>query len=318
MSEGNAKVRIYACGGFGLNVVRKLEPYDGMETCFIDASSANRANEIPEDQLHLIQGIDGSGKKRSLNVKPISDEIPAILDKFTPADFNIVVFSAGGGSGSVIGPLLLSNLIKSEHTAVVVMVGILESSVTIKNTLDVIKGFEALSAKTNMPVAVSYHQNDEGVPRSVVDGEVIYVLKALSQMTNQRHSELDTKDVDNWVFFNRVTGVSAQLVGMQVHDTRKAAMKIPEPISVLTLVPEHDRDIPYGDPYYKTTGIYDPQETDLVSNELHFVLSIRNMENSVQTLVQREADLERSHAAQRGRSTILDIDDESDNDGLVL
>ena len=89
--------RIYAAGGAGINIAQRLVVGLGQEVVYVDTSSANKIERADEGCVHRIEGLDGSGKNRRLNQKPISGEIPKIMDKWPGADFNIVLFSSGGG-----------------------------------------------------------------------------------------------------------------------------------------------------------------------------------------------------------------------------
>lgn len=99
-------VQIYACGGMAQNIISTLESSRGqrnpgfasMEPCYIDTSRSNLISKnISEENVFLLPDTDGSGKVRSTNVTEIQKNVKAILLKFKPRDFNIVVHSGGGG-----------------------------------------------------------------------------------------------------------------------------------------------------------------------------------------------------------------------------
>src|ERR1700690_3688627 len=131
MEQG--KVRLYGCGGLGSNIVKDYigrQPAPGFATpltSFIDTSRSNLAGIANQDDIFVLEGTDGSGKVRKENHAQISAAVKQILLKQAPEDFNIVIFSASGGSGSVIGPLLVSELLSRGHAVVVLTAGSSES-----------------------------------------------------------------------------------------------------------------------------------------------------------------------------------------------
>jgi cell division GTPase FtsZ len=102
-----SKVNVYAIGGCGISIVSQLENedmYSGQNGVhapttfyYIDTSYSNLKKMNIDDRIHVIDDLDGSGKKRDENYKIISEHIKSILMKFPPADLNIVVHSGGGG-----------------------------------------------------------------------------------------------------------------------------------------------------------------------------------------------------------------------------
>ena len=123
------KMTVYACGGCGVNLLTpfvknlgKAEPgFAEIHPVFIDTSRSNLKGEYPEDNLFLIDGLDGSGKKRDANYKIINEKAPEVLHRFKPTPFNVVIHSTSGGSGSVIGSVLTSALLARGENVVVMM-----------------------------------------------------------------------------------------------------------------------------------------------------------------------------------------------------
>lgn len=98
-------MNIYACGGAGANVAsnflkfskKKESGFAQLVPYFIDTSKSNINSAIPQDQTFLVDGLDGSGKKRNANYETISECYKEILHTFKPADVNVVIHSASGG-----------------------------------------------------------------------------------------------------------------------------------------------------------------------------------------------------------------------------
>lgn len=103
-------VNIYGVGGSGVNCVSALEPARGKEVtgfakynlCYIDTSKSNMIRKkLNTEDIFLFEDMDGSGKIRKENHKAIAANTKAVLQKFKPTEFNIVVHSGGGGKQAI-------------------------------------------------------------------------------------------------------------------------------------------------------------------------------------------------------------------------
>lgn len=104
-----SQMNLFLLGGAGANIGKQFVQQNGKKeegfahitTYFVDTSRSNLSKDIPEDNIYLFDGLDGSGKKRDSNYKSISESTHDILHRFKPADINVVVGSCGGGKLSV-------------------------------------------------------------------------------------------------------------------------------------------------------------------------------------------------------------------------
>ncbi len=215
------KLNVYACGGAGTNVASQLLKYQGkkehgfceFDMCFIDTSASNFTSEIPKDQTYLVDGLDGSGKKRDSNYVAIAERAKEIMQKFKPADINIVIHSASGGSGSVIGPILAGELSKKSPT-VIIIIGSSDSRIETDNTIKTLRSYEVISRKKEYPIAAMYYENSKEIPRSMVDSYVKIDISLLSMLYSGDNSEMDTADLDNFINYNKVTTYSPALCNL--------------------------------------------------------------------------------------------------------
>lgn len=310
------KIRLYACGGAGLNIASKLNQ-DLADICYIDTSEANLNGQFDPDKVYRFEGLSGSGGFRAQNYKVIAPLINQILDLFVPGDFNIVLFSADGGSGSITGPLILRALLEEKATAVSVVVGSDHSKVAVTNTINTFKTLENHALQTQVPVVMSYHENRTGVPMSVVDGDVLFVLESLCLLANQNHHGLDLMDVTNWTQFNKVTPVKPQLAGLTVTDDRKYATSVQEPITILSLYSEPDRVSAFSTPFHAKAGF--PRNEVLTGDEqIHYIVNLPLIEEINKNLAERETELNRAHGSYRQRKALTDSYDDVTPDGTVL
>lgn len=310
------KTRIYACGGAGVNLGQRISN-EAVQPCFIDTSLSNRTEALDQDLCYFIEDLDGSGKNRRENYSTISKEVDAVLERFAPGDFNIVLFSAAGGSGSVIGPLVLKALLEQKATAVAVVVGADDSAISVNNTINTLKSLESVSVMVGEPAVIVYHENTSGVPRKVIDDEVEFVLHALAELTSQQNRELDTQDLTNWIQYHKVSPVRPQLSALSIFDNRAEAAKQLEPISVASLYANPDKDNPFGSPHYATVGYPRDGRMEL-AEQLHFVINVADVEETFNHLTERQSDLNKTYGSYRQRKAMVDVDDDLTGDGMVL
>lgn len=96
---------VYCAGGAGANIASKLMRYakkqesgfSRIKPVIIDTSKSNINAVIPAESIYLVNGLDGSGKKRDSNYTALSECSKEILHQHKPADINIVLHSASGG-----------------------------------------------------------------------------------------------------------------------------------------------------------------------------------------------------------------------------
>jgi hypothetical protein len=106
MNKSTCALTLYACGGAGINIASAIEQQRGVsdvgmaavETYYIDTSRSNLLKKsIPAEHVYIFEDMDGSGKKRNTNASVISDNTLALLQKFKPGKFNVVLHSGSGG-----------------------------------------------------------------------------------------------------------------------------------------------------------------------------------------------------------------------------
>lgn len=219
----NTKVNIYACGGAGQNIGRSFLKHlnstklDGVEieVFFADTSRANITEDTPDDRIMLVQKANGSGGLRKTNVPGIDDLIPEILHSYKPGDLNIVLHSAGGGSGGVLGTKLLSELLKRGELAVAFVVGSTTSLNEITNTVKTLQSYDNIAQIRKSPAVVYYRENGLAGRRSEVDNNIFNSIVMLSMFFATSNRELDLEDMRNFILYHRVTSFAPALVNLE-------------------------------------------------------------------------------------------------------
>lgn len=325
MSSPIGKMRIYGCGGAGINIAShyaavRAEPTSAeIQASFIDTSRSNLKPNLDQNSIYIVPGLDGSGKIRSENHEAIANVVKDILVRQKPGDFNVVIFSLSGGSGSVLGPLILSELQSRNLPVVGLVVGSDESVLTANNTLKTLKTLEAIAKKNDKPVVIAYAHNERGGRRNEVDTRLQSYVGCLAYLCSRRNEELDTKDIVHWIEFNRAPtcNVPAQLALLTITDDVKVIEQdYPNPVSVASLFGSHDEPGLTVVPDYHCDGYTDLSKAG-VSN-LHFVIdvdAVAGLAHRINETLNAQREVAESRPSQ---SALVSRDDRVHDNGLVL
>lgn len=322
------RVRLYACGGAGVNIGKQFEKFRGgdevgmatIDVSYIDTSRSNLSSAIPEEAIYLLKDLDGSGKVRKENYHEITAHTRDILQRHPEQDINVIISSAAGGSGSVIAPSLVSELLERDVPVLVVLIGSTDTRLEIDNTLKTIKSYEAISKLRSKPVVVKYLQNSKMTPRQVVDTEVLQFVSAVLAVWSRENNELDSKDLFNFLNFHRVTSFPAQLAAINNYITDFPQEHPGEVISVATLCrPGEDSSLPIT-PDYQAVGFLPEGVNDRVHDVAPFNLVITTdlLASVAKVLNARLNELEQAQRARLASASVLTEKDSATDTGLVL
>lgn len=324
----SAKVNLYCCGGTGINIGKHFEqfrdkPVTGFANlipCYVDTSRSN-SRDMAEQHVYHLEGLDGNGKLRSQNTQAITESVLSILNQFKPTEFNIVLHSAGGGSGSTIGPTIVSELLSRDVAVFVVMVGSTESVIELNNTIKTIKTYEAVSRVRKKPVAVSYYENAQGLSsRNTVNQDVRSFITLMSLLLSKQNEEMDTADIKNWLNYHLVTSYQPKLTLLTVDTSEFAGMKDVEATAVAT-ISSGNMDTSYDSMVeYHTVGFV--QESifkDINRTKAIHLSMLYNAWDKIHANLKTAMDeVTAKQAARVSRSNILSKDDEVTDNGLVF
>ena len=317
-------IKLYLCGGASCNIgkqiydIKAADGFANIESCFIDTSLSNLLDtnsKIQEKDTYILEGVDGSGKWRKENAEDIKNNIKAILHKFTPTDMNIVMFSLSGGSGSVLGPLLVKELMSKNQTVVCVVIGSEESKISVENTVKTLQSLDHISRnQVRKPIVVSLWHNSKQTPRHENDSAIKQTITALSILASRENHELDTADVANFINFDKVTTVKEGISLLYITSKEDEAIKVEYPIALASLYSKHGSHFDNLTPEYACVGY--PIHEVLKDNDLHFVISQFDIKNVFTKLSKRLEEFNESSSA-RIASTALGGELDRDID-LVL
>jgi len=285
----HSSLNLYFCGGTGGNIGKQITDLD-LNTCFIDTSSSNLKG-VNESHIFLTPGLDGGGKDRSLVYENFKPFIEDILIRFKPSgQLNVVVASLAGGSGSVIAPLIVKELISKNHNTIVISVDSRHSLKEIDNTIKTLKTFQSIADTTKKPISMFYIENKS---RKQADTTAIQFINLLSVLVDKRHTEeFDTRDLFNFINYTKVTDNKPSVSIIEVGSNEGV---IPEKntsiVSTILVTKNKDSTISDTKPEYLSTCIVtDPSYTNEDIRVDNILGKISNLVEELDTLIQTFQD----------------------------
>jgi hypothetical protein len=191
-------VLIAGCGGCGINLARSHVNYPkNTKVSFFDTSNTNLR---PGETLFMVTSGSGSGSNRAENARDIESALTQLSDsEIGDADVIIAVFSAGGGSGSVIGPFFIREAHRRGKRVIGVCVVDTRSSVEAKNTLNTLKTLSAVCRNNEIYLPMIILSNDNNGRRDIVNQAAeIMISNTLDILTTDVY-EVDRNDRLNWI-----------------------------------------------------------------------------------------------------------------------
>lgn len=320
--QSNNHVTIYGCGGAGVEILSKimvtdLSDFAIVHDAYVDGSRSNTDRVRPTDanKWYFLEGVDGAGKIRASNHEVTDRSISDILNKLKPSDLNILIFSASGGSGSVIGPKLADELWRQGKTVLLYVVGSTESARTCENTLKTLASLQNLAVRNNVFGDMYFENNESNTRNQQVDISIVDGVRAVCDLFSGFHRGLDSADVLTWA--NPVKSVNAkpQLALLDISTDRMIAESISDPYSVAELYGDNKTNLGTIPADYSTYG--DRSVTGRPS--LYFTIYSNGMEKLISELNSRIADYEQRRVARERKTTSLAIDpNDVSGDGMVL
>lgn len=326
MAKNN--VTIYACGGAGANISKRLERFRsgnmaGMaqaNIAYINTSNSDYDDEVPQDAIYVTEGTDGSGKDRGENNTLLKNAVPNILGTFKPGDLNIIVTSGGGGTGGVAANHILNELTARGLPTIIFVIGSIGSAKEVTNTANTLKSIELTSQKQNKPVVIQYYQNDTVTPKSVVDAAVEWSITRLLVLASGENKHLDSADIKNWLNYEKVSKVAPQLVMLDiVSKSELASMQKPNLVTMVVLATrnmdtENDLLIDYQATGIVSDDVFGPNE---FKEPVYFI----NKTGVVNTIIKRLDEITEQFSSIRGsavrHSSIISKNDTVDDDIII-
>lgn len=249
-------LRIYACGGTGINQAASIADTElGKYVAYADCSNSDVAyhKAINQDNVFRFTNVtrreeddvDGSGKRRDENFALIKPQMPKFFDQFTPAKFNVVLCSDAGGTGAVIAHLIVKKLLEEKLPVVLMVTNSVGSLKEASNAVKAMKGFNTLGANTNRAIPTVYASNsaNDSTP-SKADSYVANALNYIAALLTRDYHSLDTQDLYNFFSPQDTVNVRGGLIDLAYRSGSEIDTETP-PLSMVSIVPNLD-DLPKG------------------------------------------------------------------------
>lgn len=221
------KMLIVGCGGAGINIAhsfanKKEEGYADVDVFMIDTSDSNirKHKNIDPSKFYQFNGLDGSGKLRTQNATAVLERSRELSNKAAGSDLVLVVHSSSGGSGSVIGPVLVNELVKKGQNVIVLLIGSVSSKIEIDNTVKTLKSYATISSKNESPIGILYLENNAQNSRGAIDQQAQLFIIMASMFFSGMNYELDRSDLTNFLHYNKVTSYKPSLTKLDFFDGR--------------------------------------------------------------------------------------------------
>lgn len=315
--DGPVKTCLIFAGGAGLNVATHLVDLPNVHC--IDTCDKNLVDAHKKTKVFLTKGTRGAGKNRKYILPLIRDQIKDFMVTLPDADFYILCYSLGGGSGSTLAPLVTNQLAQRGASFVSFVIGATESPEVLQNDTDTMKSLEAISMRMKLPIVVNYTANVNGVTFDAINRGVAENIRRVICLTNGNHGRLDVHDVSNWVrFTDKHTQLMPQVCELHIETSRKDAESIPEPIATASLYLDESKEFAFGNPVARTVGIMKADDTDVTDDQMHFVINSVGVVEIMKGIADTRTEQVRKQAMFVQRNPLLDPDDNIDDDGMVV
>lgn len=325
------KVKIYACGGAATNIVSAffdkeqhlLNGGADLDVAYVDTARSNENPAIKPDQLYIVDTPDsknGSGKNRTTNAKPIKESVADILQQFPPLDFNIIVTSTMGGSGSVAAPYLTSELLARDQAVILISIGVGEfgSKKEVENSIKTIESYEGVTKARGRPLAMAYFENATSRTCAKTDNRVRLMLKILSVLLSGHNHGMDTQDIRNFLDYNKVTTFEPHLVFLDAFRTKIDLAKGTVAVTVASLTTVGngaDLEVPVS---YQCEGVIPQHAVESLGGEVpvHVATIAGHFSPILTTLKAKVAAFEAAEKAAMQRS--VKVEGDVDDAGITL
>lgn len=324
-------ITLYGCGGAGINVAHKfdkvktpevLQGFAVVKSVYIDTSKANLnslEDGFDEENSYVFDKIDGSGKIRRENAAQISKSVLDILIKHKPGDLNIVVSSASGGSGSVIAPSIVSELLNQNQNVIVLCIGSNDSIIEINNTVNTLKSYESIATLRSKPIAMIYEENKRGVSLETVNSVLYDRVVNLAALFSRQNAGLDSADLKNWLNYTKYTTIPPKLmvVGFVEGFINTDEVK-GDPITVASLARKGFDTSPGITVDYRCYGTIPDVSEIQIDKTLHYVIFDGIITKYFEELDKQKQDLEMRQKSRQVSDSLVKSGDKAEDNGLIL
>lgn len=328
----DTNITYYLCGGTGINIGKALKAASrtkaNLEAKFVglDSSGANSPDDLfPVEHITRTSSNEekarGSGKDKSANYEKAPAFVEASLVKHKPSSFNIIVCNTAGGTGSMLGTLVMRAIAKQNLPVFMVFISDFTSTAEMENAVGTMRSNANQASKTqlNRPICFIHEKNTADKTRGEVNTQVVERLNLVSLFFNENNGEMDYADICNFLNYSYKGTVPPALseVTFYNQDTYQE-FKGKVPVAVASLFVSSDEIVPvFEGTSYRTTGVF-PEGVKLPNNTKHLHMTLDHGE----ALDKLEADMGRlsDHKVNQANTYVAqkDLSEGSNDNGMFL
>jgi len=322
---GLNKLRVFCCGGAGIGIGKYYElergkknpGYAELEPVYMDTSEASTF-DVPAEYFYRLPEANGSGGKRSFNGAEIIKYTGEMLQRFPLAEHNIVIHSATGGSGSVMGPSIASEALAQGKSVIVFVIGGDDTLQFVKNSIGTLESYEGIVEAREKPIVLQFLQNGVDGTIEQVDSKVHMAVACLTALYSGQNKNLDFRDLHNWLHFDEVTSYEPQVGVFSIHQ-EKLSLSDSNLISVVTLNKDLNGTKLDQPVEYQRVGVpvYGDADRDL-KFPLHFAVADGFLDTVIKRLRKQEADYDQRSKDRVVKNKLSDGSKKKASNGLVF
>lgn len=335
-------INVYGCGGAGINVIEALakgkfkpDPQFAKINAMVVDSSDNSEQLLADLQslypikTHYIYGSQGGGRIRAAIYGDAVRALPAILKAQPPEDLNIVVCAASGASGSVIGPVIASELLRIGANVVLFVIGIDAGQREAENTVNTLRSLSGISKLRGEPLTACFiHKGDQ--TRSQVANRIVRGIIALANLFSDQHLENDLANLTNFFHYHKVTDYTPDLCALSIrcdsYDGEGHArgnttyiigeeMPTQSNIALVTLKEKRLGDVPSIGAKYESFAIDMNSQNGIIKS---FIINHGTYEQVVKVYIETIQKMKQMIEEENARNGGISDGAPSTDDGLVL
>ena len=191
-TDTQVETHVFGVGGCGKVAAIRYSKAGKLNKKITTIDTSGVTDDIPGVESIRIDGLNGSGKLRRYNAEQITNFVVDYTSKTVFAPVNVIIFSFSGGSGSVIGPLLVAEILRQKKTAIVIGVIDTDSEIDTINAFNCLTSVDMITDKQKGYLPIVLFDNNFG--RLVVDRGVDKIMSNLSCILDTPYIGLDTQD----------------------------------------------------------------------------------------------------------------------------
>lgn len=319
------RLRVYNCGGGGIGVGKYFEPernktnegYAQLFPVYMDTSNASTFG-VPDEFFYQLPEKNGSGGIRKFNGPDIIRYTGEMLQRFPAFEHNIVIHTTTGGSGSVMGPSIVSELLAQGKSVIVFAIGGDDTKNYIENSISTMSSYGSIANLREAGIVLRYLQNGLDGTIEEVDQKIHLDVSCLTVLYSGQNKNMDARDLYNWSHFSEVTSYGPQVGVLSIHQQEMKLGNDTNLISVATLNNDlNGTRVPYPVEFQRVgVPMNIGEHKDTLKFPLHFAVTDGYLDTVLKGLRRQLAEYDTKASARVIRNQLSDGKSKVESNGV--